>query len=218
MSWRAVIYLNLIRNVIEVLDLLVQAMAHADGDRQLPSPSSPISDVPDSDGEYRRRYPPALTFTDKHRLLKIRLAPLRSVLVDLERRLGPGSQEVYSVSSPPPDPRGTQLTHSRSSEFCVSSSNGWKSVLDKLRQAAGGKGAGGPPNPHQKQRDPCHDEVTDIFVGCRDDMKKLWKDPVVKQILAYRRSKIEDSSGLCVLYPPVYVYAPSITLCAQLPR
>lgn len=210
MSWRAVIYLNLIRNVIEVLDLLVEAMAHADGDKQ-PSPSSPTSDVPDSDGEYRRRYPPSLTFTDKHRLLKIRLAPLRSVLVDLERRIGPGSQEVYSVSAPPADAREPQtpIPHSRSREFGVSSSNGWKSVLDKIRQAT--RGGAGPPSPNQKQRDPGHDEVTDIFAGCKDDMKKLWKDPVVKQILAHRRSKIEDSSGLCVL--PFYVCLPSRDVC-----
>ena len=184
MSWRAVIYLNLIRNVVEVLDVLVQAMSQADSDRAHGPGFS------DSDEEHRR-HPSAFTFTDKHRLLKIRLAPLRSVLVDLEKRLGPGSQEIYSVSLPPAGP-------SRSREFAVCSSNGWKSVLDKIRLTTTRKGTTSPTSA-QKQRDLDHDEVTDILAGCRQDMKNLWEDPVVKQVLAYRRSKIEDSSGLCAL-------------------
>ncbi|KAL4065511.1 guanine nucleotide binding protein, alpha subunit [Scleroderma yunnanense] len=189
MSWRAVIYLNLIRNVIEILDLLVQTMTHADGDSRYSGSSSATVDLSDYDREHRSH--PSYTFTDKHRLLKIRLAPLRSVLVDLEKRLGPGSQEVYSVSGPPSNPRGTQLQLSRSREFGVSSSNGWRSVLDKIRLASKG---GNHTNPN-KGRDAGHDGVTDVLAGCKEDMKNLWKDPVVKQILAHRRSRIEDSSG-----------------------
>ncbi|KAI6037976.1 guanine nucleotide binding protein, alpha subunit [Pisolithus marmoratus] len=156
LAWRAVIYLNLIRNALETSD---------------------------SEGEHRS-HTTVYKFTDKHRLLKLRLAPLRTLLVDLEKRLGPGSQEVYALSRPPSDPAESRV---RRREFGVSSSNGWKSILDKLRSSGN--------RPNSEPREVGHDKVTDVLVGCRDDIKHLWQDPVVKQILSHRRSKIEESSG-----------------------
>ncbi|KAG6336303.1 hypothetical protein ID866_2779 [Astraeus odoratus] len=187
LSWKAVIYLNLVRNVIDVLDVLAQAMAYAGGDKR---PGS-SGDISDSDGEHRSRST-TYTFTDHHRLLKLRLAPLRTVLADLQRRLGSGSEEVYTVTGPHPNAVGKQVVASRSHEFGVSSSNGWKSVLDKLRQSTKGEARS---NLVQKRRGAEEDEVTGVLLGCREAMKCLWQDPVVKQILAHRRSRIEDSSG-----------------------
>ncbi|KAI5990407.1 guanine nucleotide binding protein, alpha subunit [Pisolithus albus] len=185
LAWRAVIYLNLIKNALQVLDILQQAMSQTNKDR-LPSTSLTTAEISDSDGEHRS-HTTVYRFTDKHRLLKLRLAPLRTVLVDLEKRLGPGSQEIYAISHSSSD---SAEKRARQREFGVSSNNGWKSILDKLRS---------PPEPgsrpSSKQREAGHDEVTDVLLGCKDDMKSLWHDPVVKQILSHRRSKIEDASG-----------------------
>lgn len=185
LAWRAVIYLNLIKNALQVLDILQQAMSQTNKDR-LPSTSLTTAEISDSDGEHRS-HTTVYRFTDKHRLLKLRLAPLRTVLVDLEKRLGPGSQEIHATSHSSSD---STENRTRRHEFGVSSNNGWKSILDKLRS---------PPEsgsrPSSKQREAGHDEVTDVLLGCKDDMKSLWHDPVVKQILSHRRSKIEDASG-----------------------
>ncbi|KAI6110873.1 guanine nucleotide binding protein, alpha subunit [Pisolithus croceorrhizus] len=159
LAWRPVIYLNLIRNAVEVLDSLQQAMSQMNKDR----------------------------FTDKHRLLALRLSPLRIVLVDLEKCLGPGSQEIFPTPhllSDPPE--GCIRPH----EFGIGSNNEWKSVPDELR----------PPTnigscSSSKQREADYDQVTNVLCGCKDDIKSLWQDPVVKQILSHLRSRIEDSSG-----------------------
>ncbi|KAI6147830.1 guanine nucleotide binding protein, alpha subunit [Pisolithus tinctorius] len=185
LAWRAVIYLNLVRNVLQVLDILQQAMSLTNRDKCL-SPSLTTADTSDSEGEHRS-HTTVYKFTDKHRLLKLRLAPLRTVLVDLEKRLGPGSQEVYALSLPPSDPPERNV---RTREFGVSSSNGWKSILDKLRSSREASS-----RPNSKRREAGHDEITDVLVGCRDDMKSLLEDSVIKQILSHRRSRIEDSSG-----------------------
>ncbi|KAI6022919.1 guanine nucleotide binding protein, alpha subunit [Pisolithus microcarpus] len=185
LAWRAVIYLNLIKNALQVLDILQQAMSQTNKDKY-PSTSLTTADISDSDGEHRS-HTTVYRFTDKHRLLKLRLAPLRTVLVDLEKRLGPGSQEVHAISRSLSD---STENRARQREFGVSSNNGWKSILDKLRSTPE------PGNrPSSKQREAGHDGVTDVLLGCKDDMKSLWHDPVVKQILSHRRSKIEDASG-----------------------
>ncbi|KAI6112061.1 guanine nucleotide binding protein, alpha subunit [Pisolithus croceorrhizus] len=185
LAWRAVIYLNLIRNALQVLDILQQAMSQTNKDR-CASSSLTTADISDSDGEHRS-HTTVYKFTDKHRLLKLRLASLRTVLVDLEKRLGPGSQEIQAISRSLSGPTQDRV---RPREFGVSSNNGWKSVLDKLRSPTVTES-----RPSSKQREEGRDEVTDVLLGCKDDMKSLWQDPVVKQILSHRRSKIEDASG-----------------------
>ncbi|KIJ60895.1 hypothetical protein HYDPIDRAFT_97696 [Hydnomerulius pinastri MD-312] len=193
-SWRAVIYLNLIRNVIHVLDLLLREMSLSlsEGDKR---PGTSNADY-FSDSDFDALSPaPAYRFTDKHRLLKLRLAPLRRVQADLEKRLGPGSLEVRSTTATSASPFDTtdkqgSVPHPR--EFGINSTNGWRSALDKLRPSQ--KDDGRPDSAHRRREEE-NDEVTDVLVGCKEDMKNLWEDSVVKQILAHRKSKIEDSPG-----------------------
>ncbi|KAF8549832.1 G-alpha-domain-containing protein [Imleria badia] len=185
-AWRVVIFLNLIRNIIHALDVLLREMSLSDGDRGSPN----LEYTSDSDWE-----PSSLThvyrFTDKHRLLKLRLAPLRRVEADLEKRLGPGSQEVYS--SVPTVPTGQDgKAGVRAREFGVISRDGWKSAFEKLRPAQEGDSR---PEPVLKRREEENYDFTDILVGCREDMKNLWEDPVVQQILTHRKAHIEDSPG-----------------------
>lgn len=186
LSWRTVIYLNLVRNVVEVLDLLVQAM-EANGGRR----STSSADTPDSDRE-RRSQSSTTKFPDKYSLLKLRLAPLRSVLTDLERRVGPGSQEVYSSSSISPTSE-KRMPFGREGGGGVgnigSSNNGWKSSGKGRPSTREGR------NSSLQMRKGDYDEVTDILLACKEDMKSLWEDPLVQEILSQRRVRIEDSSG-----------------------
>lgn len=186
LSWRTVIYLNLVRNVVEVLDLLVQAM-EANGGRR----STSSADTPESDRE-RRSQSSTTKFPDKYSLLKLRLAPLRSVLTDLERRVGPGSQEVYSSSSISPTSE-KRMPFGREGGGGVgnigSSNNGWKSSGKGRPSTREGR------NSSLQMRKGDYDEVTDILLACKEDMKSLWEDPLVQEILSQRRVRIEDSSG-----------------------
>lgn len=186
-AWRIVIFLNLIRNVIHVLDVLLREMSLSDSDRRPPN----LEYTSDSDWE-----PSPLThvyrFTDKHRLLKLRLAPLRRVQTDLEKRLGPGSQEVYS--SIPAVPTGQDSKAGVPfREFGIISRNGWKSAFEKLRPA---QEDGGRSELVLKRREEENYDFTDVVVGCKEDMKSLWEDPVVQQVLTHRKAQIEDSPGL----------------------
>jgi guanine nucleotide-binding protein alpha-1 subunit len=40
------------------------------------------------------------------------------------------------------------------------------------------------------------DEIADVIAGCKDYMKELWEDPVVRALLDKRKSRLEDSPGL----------------------
>ena len=180
------IFLNLIRNVIHVLDALLREMSISDGER-----GSPGSDCT-SDSSDREPSPHVFSFTDKHRLLKLRLAPLRRVQTDLEKRLGPGTHEVYTF-----DPTAVVLpegkTGVRPREFGIISRNGWKSAFEKLRPSREDDSCS---EPIQKRRDEENYEIADILVGCREDMKNLWEDTVVQQILTHHKGHVEDSPGL----------------------
>jgi len=153
--------------------------------------STTTESLSDSDGEPLGERP--YRFTDRHSFMKRRLGPLRTVQFDLESKLGPESQEIRSTTSTsaaPFDsvPRSLQKHPSR--DFGVKSTNGWKSALEKLRPSMSN-------NAHlQRRKDADRNEITDVLIGCKEAMLDLWQDPVVQQILAHRRTRIEDSPGL----------------------
>ena len=63
--------------------------------------------------------------TEKHRLLRLRLAPLRSVQQDLQRRLGTAT--IAEMNNP-----GFGGVLPRQSEFAVRR-DGWRSALERFR-------------------------------------------------------------------------------------
>jgi len=158
-----------------------------------PGSSKTADSVSDSDGE-TPGHGLSYSFTDKHSFIKRRLGPLRSIQIDLEARLGPESQEVRSstsMSSAAPFDSTTQTLPKRPSrDFGVNSTNGWKSALERLRPSIMNNAR------LQRRRDADHDEITDVLFGCKEAMLNLWQDPVVQQVLAHRKTKIEDSPGL----------------------
>ncbi|EPQ53862.1 guanine nucleotide binding protein alpha subunit [Gloeophyllum trabeum ATCC 11539] len=171
-SWRAVIQLNLIRSIRTILDAVVQEMA-----------GNPPSYDSDDENPVSPTSRPPLQFSEKHRLLKFRLLPLRRVEADLKRRLGAASEEISaSVSvhgSSTPEP-GVDVPP----DFAVRS---WKDAFQKPSMSPKPSSVG------HGQVD--SDDATDVIAECREDIKALWEDPVVRQVLKRRNVSIEESSG-----------------------
>lgn len=173
-AWRAVIQLNLIRLVITILEALQAEMSG------LPLTSNDEEEnVTDDDAS---SIVAPIKFTDKHQLLKLHLTPLRRVETDLKRRVGAESEEdaprtpMYATPFDAP-PR------KRVGEFAVKS---WKHVLERNQEH--GRGA--------EAENPVSDQATEAIANCREDINAMWKDPVVRDVLAKRKIRLADSADL----------------------
>lgn len=175
--WTSVIQLNLVRNVTTILDILQHEMTKATAE---PS-KQPMDEKP-------------LEFTEKHRLLKLRLMPVREVQKDLERKLGSGAFEEVAPSaySSLEFSAASEFNESTSEldeprrrdphEFYIRSNNSWK---DRVRPGAGLK------HERFKQRE----EIAGLIAGCKEDMNAVWEDPIIQQMLRRRKFRLEDSPG-----------------------
>jgi hypothetical protein len=133
--WTSVVQLNLIKNVNSILDVLGQEMAIQTTKVDSTSGVAPVTED---------------QFSGKHRVLKLRLAPLRSIQTDLERKLGSGALEDHGqlnnngreraqstpaingstslTESPPVDGNDLQI-QPLPKEFYIRSHNSWKDRL-----------------------------------------------------------------------------------------
>ncbi|CAK5271364.1 unnamed protein product [Mycena citricolor] len=139
---------------------------------------------------------PPLKFKDRHRLLRLKLVPLRRIQADLEQRLGAAATELYTTSTTSAAPfetvpGGSQAFQKREKEFSINSTNGWKSALDKFRS---GRRRSGDQAQRGKARN-LEDEMLSVVSGCREDIRALWEDRTVREMLSRRKSRIEDSAG-----------------------
>ncbi|OBZ74732.1 Guanine nucleotide-binding protein alpha-1 subunit [Grifola frondosa] len=177
-SWRMVIQLNLIRNVNTILDLLAEEMS---GKATM---ATDDSDISDDEVDPQSVTNNALHFTGRHRLLKLRLAPLRRVQQDLELRIGlSASDEAYS--SPPSSPVIGQKER-RHQEFFVRSTSGWKGQTHNRRLSElGGR----------KSKEALNRETIEIIAGCADDMKAIWEDISIRDMLHRRGIRMEATPG-----------------------
>lgn len=180
-------FLNLVRNVNDILEHLSREMTE----------SHPELNSDDSGDEIRvvrsAKTLPPLRFKEKHRLLKLKLGPLQGVQSDLERILGAASMELYNTSvttaAPFDHPNGRRALQ----EFSINSSNGWKSALDKFRTLRNPRPEVGVPTRRHKDEE---DEIAEIIASCREDMRSLWEDSVIREMLNRRKARIEDAPGL----------------------
>lgn len=172
LAWKTVIQLNLIRHVTIILDLLSQEMSTSTSedsgsdsdDLSRPSRPSTTSTTP-------------LRFTERHRLLKLRLAPLRSVQEDLQARLG---------ASDWPAQRSGGEVRSRMQDFFVRSNAGWKSSLRPGKRSPD----------HNKRRGQNEDtETGEVLTSCAEDIKALWADDVVQEMLRRRKLRLDLLPG-----------------------
>ena len=96
---------------------------------------------------------------------------------------------IHQSPNSPLSPQSTQ-------EISVKTTSNWKKAL-----SLGGR-MKSPKSPHSGElegwwEDP--DDPVHILNRCAPAMLDLWKDPNVKQRLAEKRLRLEESSGLCVL-------------------
>ncbi|KAF5383873.1 hypothetical protein D9757_007437 [Collybiopsis confluens] len=189
-NWRSVIFFNLVRNVNHILEILNREMAAA----SQPSPDF-IGSSDDSSDDIQTDSKPRLKFKEKHRLLKLRLGPLRRIQADLERRFGKSAEEPQSTSvttaAPFPDENNPRKV---SKEFCINSNNGWKSAFEKVRAMRAAARDVGDAQALQRMQD-VDDEIAEVIAGCRDDMKALWEDQTVREMLSRSKTRVEDSAG-----------------------
>ena len=147
--WTTVVQLNLIKSVNSIVDVLNHEMALLAAARA--DPTGDVTSVMSSQ------------FSEKHKILKLRLAPLRGVQADLERKLGSGALEDQGQSN---NSRGRSqslsavasiITPAESSsadgdelqirrlprEFYIRSNNSWKDRLKNGLRNAGRPYSGG---------------------------------------------------------------------------
>lgn len=213
-SWRSVILLNLLRNVNDIVSMMSSEMAQQEQQSQafaLPSsttnrPSTASSVLSEESfdaaasvsSNERRKAPGPLKFRDRHQDLQHRLSSLRTLQVDLERRLGAATTEPASTDSSNAAPFPTKLssrphTHhgtSTQGEFSVNSRGGWKSVLRAVTRTHGGNVEA------LKVIQEQDNEIASAIGELKEDIKTLWDDPIVQDMLSRRKSRVEDSPGL----------------------
>ncbi|KAI0033481.1 G-alpha-domain-containing protein [Vararia minispora EC-137] len=202
-SWRSVVLLNLVRSVNIILDQLARELAIS---RTTITPAPPASlrlhasssatSLSDSESDVRSQSSP-LRFGERHKLLALRLGPLRRVQADLERRLcappddddgGPGPATPFvEMEAAGAAPGRRRRTH----EFFVRSRAGWKGALGwamtRARTRAGRRGGG---NAEDEA-----DEAMEVILGCKEDVVALWKDATVRAMLARHGMEFEDAPG-----------------------
>ncbi|KAJ7200210.1 G-protein alpha subunit [Mycena pura] len=202
-SWRAVIQLNLIHNVILLLDV-VQERLEPGVERPGTSASTSTGTGTLAGTSASPSTPPAraygrasidstvsdLTFTtvaraivlsQKHRLLYLRLSPLRKVADDLRRRLGADDPE-FTFANGEDGPLDERPRAARQREFGV---RGWIGALGFPASSAS-----------RRSDEPMPiDEPTEILATVRDDIIALWEDPDVRELLTMRNIRIEDRPG-----------------------
>lgn len=121
-----------------------------------------------------------LRFTEKHRLLRLRLAPLRSVQGDLQARLGACDW---------PTPKTGSEGKSKTQDFFVWSNAAWQSALRPGGHRSYENGA-------VRKRGMEDTETAEVLASCAEDIKVLWADDVIQDMLRRRRLRLELLPGL----------------------
>ena len=201
-GWRAVIFLNLVRNVNLILSHLENEMADI--------PYDPDDSQENLNAPRPARALPRLKFSEKHRLLKERLEPLTTVQDNLESNLGSASLDPRTSSATGAAPFDEPDGRRPPQEFSINSSNGWKSALDKFRtlrsanspttarvDSVANDNNSSPVTVTSRRFSVRHseDEIAEVIASCRDDIKSLWDDDIVGETLMRRKVRLEDLPG-----------------------
>lgn len=192
------------RNVNEILAHLHSEMSDI--------PYNPDDSQDDLDITTVYRAPRALErlkFTEIHRDLKSRLETLTMVQRALEHMLGTASMELRTADSDDAAPFDVARPNRRAlQEFSINSSNGWKSAFDRFRnrRQENGNGNGSSPTGSvgssaanggvPRSRRDTEEDIAEAIAACREDIKLLWEDQIVNEMLNRRKVRLEDAPGL----------------------
>ncbi|KAI0360554.1 G-alpha-domain-containing protein [Trametes cingulata] len=196
-SWRAVVQLNVVRSIRVILEAMTEAQAyHA---TTYSSPNTPIrTHAPDLfhsasgsslRGHHQQQQSQQPTLTADHLKLKLRLSPLIQVEEALLRKLTPagsGEVEATQLRSPSTGVSHADRVRALDREVAVNSQFAWKGVFHRM---IGRSSSDGDPD----YNDP--DDPGRILHACKEDMKTLWNDPVIKALLRAQGIRLEDMPG-----------------------
>lgn len=167
-SWRPVIYFNLIRSIRRILETVQE-------------PSAPSSeDVSDVNNKSNM---------NRFKEYQLRLGPLLQVEEALMRKLAPPDEDEPTHLG-----EWRDSGDGGSKEFFINSGS-WKKALDKLtnskRPSSDSNSSSSSSNMSEDRDDPYY-----ILRTFKDDMISLWTDPEVQKILKERNVRLEDTPGL----------------------
>ncbi|KAG2005659.1 heterotrimeric G protein alpha subunit [Coprinopsis cinerea AmutBmut pab1-1] len=160
-----------------------------------------VNDDSQEDLQVVPRSLPRLAFTELHRRLRTDLAHLERVQKDLEARLGSASLELHSTNETSAAPFAEYMEGGRRGEFGIHSSNGWKSALTKFRTLRSTTQTDSDSNSSPVATSPSRgnrdwvDEIAETLESCREDIKILWEDPIINEMMIRRKLRLEDQPG-----------------------
>ncbi|KAI0342360.1 G-protein alpha subunit [Trametopsis cervina] len=208
-AWRTVIYLNLVRAVNQILDALAAEVAAATTVVSSPrsealsmSPRSAASDDEDFDFSISDSWPPSPPMaasqplsglSERYAALRLQFSPLRRVEDDLKMALGAAAEDLSDMSSSsnhgmvatPFDIASVRSSSEsqcrKQKEFFVRSHSAWKSTVNQ-------------PRPDSPKRGTIASDSADVISMFRADIRALWRDDVVRQVLHRQRVILDDSA------------------------
>jgi guanine nucleotide-binding protein subunit alpha len=167
--WRTVIFLNLVVSIRRVLDCL-SVRPQTDNDR--PGTGSSSHSVEDTYARYAG--------------LKLKLSPMLQLEHVLLNILGAPAEFDAPTRYDPNFSEGS----TRKRDILVQLA--WQERLAKSRSGRGSRGPG------YVDRAPDPGDAAAIISACRPELLKLWDDPFVHAVIAKRKLRLEESSGLYV--------------------
>ncbi|KAJ7101649.1 guanine nucleotide binding protein, alpha subunit [Mycena epipterygia] len=192
-SWRAIIQLNLIQNVLTILDVMEARLAVPEA----PPSYGPTGFIPQaydgrasidstlSDITLVNSWCSAMNIvlTQKHRVLNLRLSPLREVEDDLRRRLEAVDPEFTFAQADDGAMNGV-------------AGDGHRQAVHEFRVREWTVALGFPSSGAKKADEPMAvDEPTEVLATVRDDIISLWEDVEVRKLLRAKGIHIEDQPG-----------------------
>ncbi|KAH9835198.1 guanine nucleotide binding protein, alpha subunit [Rhodofomes roseus] len=201
-SWRAVIHLNVVRSIHNILEAMAEAQ-NAQAQPSTPTGGRPSRSRTPSDSS-TRVYPP---LTAEHLKLKMRLSPLLQVEQALIRKLTPPGSAEFEATHLAQASNVSYLERIRQKEVAVNSLFAWKGVFGRLlsdsRDADSGDGI--------DWNDPqASSEVVSLTIAllmrqwqdpgriihaCGEDMIRLWNDETIRSLLQIQGIRLEDRPG-----------------------
>ncbi|KDQ51103.1 hypothetical protein JAAARDRAFT_199327 [Jaapia argillacea MUCL 33604] len=204
-AWRSVIYLNLVRSIIRILDAVSPTPTPEPAPRQsISSASSDSPDIPSNDFSNVPPIPQA-----QYEYFKTVLAPLFGLEDKLIGALSAPDEDEAVRLGPLPSKSSSSSTSSLGSakeknatngkvggEFTLHTTNNWKKKAFSFgsfrgKHAMSNSATGDIPTGWwEDPEDPCH-----VLGKCRGAMLELWGDGDVRSVLEARRVRLEESSG-----------------------
>ncbi|EED85956.1 candidate G-protein alpha subunit [Postia placenta Mad-698-R] len=170
LSWRVVIYYNIVRPVLRILESL-DLFAEADSDDDTTTEKTQGNQAP------RPPPSPSPSMDQQISLLRLRLSPLTALDSQLADRLSGG------------------VAVSGSGKGSVFVRSGWQSrtfglSFGKARERANsGRGRF---SFTEVEKDKLVDEAATIIHSCQDDIRELWQHPAVKRLRDNRKLRLDE--------------------------